>query len=429
MSLTAVIALVLVYTILLIVLAVVSAMETASFSVRDVSEQFSKLKAGTLRDSLVAIVANPFHHLHRTLLVSAALNLALTTLVLFIIFAPLRHSGYSPWFTAPVLFGITVMLGDVLPKFIAIRAPTSVLIFTARILHPLRFVLDPLASSAERMADKMLAALVPKAIKTRQPITLDELETLIEMREEQGAVDPNEAAIISEVIDISDLTVRDCMVPRVDVPLVELSKPEEEIVTALNRAASRFVVMYRDTPDTVTGVIDVHHWKVYGRPKWQSAIQPPVFVPETFSALDALTLHLTSPTQCVLISDEYGGLEGMVTQDEIVDWLLYDAAPWQGETPELRPLGEDGDRYIADGGARLDDVAEALNIELSAPGIDTIGGFVFNELGHLPKPGERLKLPNVEIKVRRISRRRIQQLELRVTRPDASLDESRPLTD
>ncbi|MDB6072837.1 MAG: hypothetical protein JWO89_477, partial [Verrucomicrobiaceae bacterium] len=101
----------------------------------------------------------------------------------------------------------------------------------------------------------------------------------------------------------------------------------------------------------------------------------------------------------------------MVTQEEIVDWLLYDAAPWQGDSNELRE--ESPGRYIADGSARVDHIADMMDLEIDTGGIDTIGGLVFNTLGYLPKPGERVKLDGVEIKVRRVSRRRVQQVELR----------------
>jgi CBS domain containing-hemolysin-like protein len=289
-------------------------------------------------------------------------------------------------------------------------------------------VLDPLATLAERASDYALHALVPKGVQIRQPITVDELETLIEMRQEQGAIDASEASILGEVIDICDLTVRDCMVPRVDLTLVEAAKPEARILEALERTEARFVVIHGDTPDSVQGIVDSHEWKSSGRPKWTTLVQQPVFVPETFPALDALTQHLTSPKQCVLISDEYGGLEGMVTQDEVVDWLLYDAAPWQGEAAELRALDDEGRRYLVDGAARLDHITETLDVPLEAPGIDTIGGYVFNHLGYLPKPGERVKLEHLEIKVRRVARRRIQQVELRVNRENLSPDDSQPLT-
>ena len=72
-----------------------------------------------------------------------------------------------------------------------------------------------------------------------------------------------------------------------------------------------------------------------------------------------------------------------------------------------------GGRYLADGTARVDHLAEVMDAEIDAEGIDTIGGLVFNHLGYLPKPGERLKLQGLEIKVKRVSRRRIQQLEVK----------------
>jgi CBS domain containing-hemolysin-like protein len=102
----------------------------------------------------------------------------------------------------------------------------------------------------------------------------------------------------------------------------------------------------------------------------------------------------------------------MVTQEELVDWLLYDAAPWQGDSAEVREVGRG--RYIADGTARVDHIAEELDIELNAEGIDTIGGLIFTHLGYLPKPGERTHLQGLEVKIRLVSRRRIQQVELRV---------------
>jgi CBS domain containing-hemolysin-like protein len=101
----------------------------------------------------------------------------------------------------------------------------------------------------------------------------------------------------------------------------------------------------------------------------------------------------------------------MVTQEELVDWLLYDAAPWQGEEAEVRELGNG--RYMAAGTARLDHLSEVMDLNIEAEGIDTIGGLVFTHLGHLPKAGERALLDGIEVKVRRVSRRRIQQVEIR----------------
>lgn len=400
-----------IYLILLLLLAVVSAMETATFAVRDAPQALSKVKAGQWRDDLQTILANPFLHLHRTLLVSATLNLALTALGLFIIVGPLREMRVNPWLAAMVIFGFTVVVGDVIPKFVAVRAPTHVLFSTTRLLRPLRKLLDPLALLVEQAADRILRVFVPRHMKSRQLITQDELETLIEMRHEQGTLDAMEAEILTEILEVTDLTVRDCMVPRVDLPLIEGSDPTADIVEALEESRSRFAVIHGATPDTVLGFVDVAQWKLQGRPAWREVMKPPVFVPETFSALDALRTHLRAASDCLLILDEYGGLEGMVTQEELVDWLLYEAAPWQGEEAEVRELGNA--RYMAAGTARLDHLSEVMDLKIEAEGIDTIGGLIFTHLGHLPKAGERALLDGMEVKVRRVSRRRIQQVEIR----------------
>ncbi len=401
----------LVYLVLLILLAVVSAMETATVAVRDAPQALNKLRPGRLRDDIQAVLANPFLHLHRTLLVSAALNLSLTTLGLFLIVGPLRERHVNAWLAAFALFGITVLFGDVLPKFIAVRRPALVLLNTTRLLRPLRRLLDPIALLAEQASDRLLRIFVPKHLKTRQTITRDELETLIEMREEQGVLDKTEAELLNEILEITELTVRDCMVPRVDLTLIESTDPTTEINEALEHSAASFAIIHGATPDSVQGIIDVPQWKLSGRPRWRDAMCTPVFVPETFSALDALRQHLTDAHSCVLILDEYGGLEGMVTREELVDWLLYEAAPWQGDEAELRDLGEG--RYMADGTTRVDHIAKVMDLDIDAGGIDTIGGLVFTHLGYLPKQGERTKLQGLDIKVRRVSRRRIQQVELR----------------
>jgi len=332
---------------------------------------------------------------------------------LHLVSGPMMHLGWNPWLAATLLFVGTILIGDVAPKFIAARSPSLVLMGSLRLLNPLRSILDPISSITDRTTDALIRGIIPQRVKTRFPITRDEFETLVEMREEQGLLDSAEAAMIREALEIEGLTVRDCMVPRVDLTLMSaFDKPEKNSAT-LEQSAERYVVVYGETPDVVEGIIDTLAWRLAGRPAWANMLRPAAFVPETMLVLEALDKHLQNTPQPVLIVDEYGGLEGMIGQDEIADWLLYEAAPWQGEDAEIRDLGNG--RYLLEGGTRIDDVTEALKISLPVSGgLDTIGGLVFNQLGHLPKPGERLHLEEVILKVRRVVRARVQQVELRL---------------
>jgi len=402
----------LIYLLLLLLLGVISATETAIHSARTLEERLERAGEGAVARKLRSITANPFAQLHRTLLLSATLNLALAALGLHLVSGPFRALGWQPWLTAPLLFVGTVLVGDVMPKFLAAYSPSSVLMGSLRILNPFRSVLDPLTRLADKATDALISRLVPSRLKMRARMTRDEFETLVEMREEQGLLDAAEAEIIRETLDIERLTVRDCMVPRVDLTLLSAEDATARAASVLDLSAGRFVVVYGETPDAVVGIIDSLAWRLAGRPAWQKMITQVPFVPETMLVLDALEKHLQNSALPVLIVDEYGGLEGMVSQEEVADWLLYEAAPWQGEAGEIRDLG--GGRYLVDGGARVDDVARELDLVLASGGIDTIGGFVFNLLGHVPKPGERIQVQGVDFKVRRSVRARIQQVEMRL---------------
>jgi putative hemolysin len=410
----------LVFFSLLALLAVVSALETAIHTVRELEGTGLNMGEEREEDSglvrrLRKIRQNPFAQLQQTLLLSAALNLALALLGLYLVTGPLRGMGWNVWLLAPVLFGGTVLLGDALPKLYARRRAPALLVIGSRLLLPVRLLLDPLARLAERAADAVLRRLVPSGLKVRSGMTREEFETLVEMRQEQRVVTADEAAMIQEVLDLEALNVRDAMVPRVDLPLAFSGRSEAAMTAMLETAASRFVVVHGETPDVVEGVVDTLAWKLEGRPPWREMLRPAVFVPETLPLLDALNRHLGEASSVVLVVDEYGGLEGLVSQDEIADWLLHEAAPWLGEDAEIREL-EPG-RFLLDGGARLDHILDELGVSLApeeAEGIDTVGGLVFKLLGHVPKPGERLLIGEVQLKVRRMARARVKQVEMRV---------------
>jgi CBS domain containing-hemolysin-like protein len=317
---------------------------------------------------------------------------------------------------------MTVLIGDALPKLFALRRAPELLVLGNRLLLPVRLVVDPLASWAERLAEFVLRRFVPHGVKVRFGMTRDEFETLVEMRTEQRVLTTDEAAMIQEVLDLEALNVRDAMVPRVDVALAFSGLGEAGVQAALEGATGRFVVVHGDTPDLVEGVVDTLAWKLEGRPPYQEMLRPPVFVPETLPLLDALEKHLGRASSAVLVVDEYGGLEGLVSQEEIADWLLHEAAPWLGEEAEIRELAPG--RWLLDGGARLDHIEDVTGAGLTpdgAEGIDTIGGLVFKLLGHVPKPGERVTVGEATFKVRKMARARVKQLEMRL--PERTVEE------
>jgi putative hemolysin len=163
------------YLALLLLLAVISATETAILMARDLDSQLGSARAGVAQ-KLRRITENPFLQLHRTLLLSATLNLALAAIGLHLVSGPMRDLGWNPWLSASILFIGTVLIGDMIPKFLAAHSPSAVLIGSLRLLNPLRGILDPIATFADRSTDILIRKLIPQKVKTRLPITRDEFE-------------------------------------------------------------------------------------------------------------------------------------------------------------------------------------------------------------------------------------------------------------
>jgi CBS domain containing-hemolysin-like protein len=203
------------------------------------------------------------------------------------------------------------------------------------------------------------------------------------------------------------------MTPRVDTFAVADDLSNEEAIALLKERRHRRVPVYADTPDQIAGIIDVKTFLLDPAEHYTETLLPPSFVPETMRAMDLLRRFLTHAQGLAIVVDEFGGTEGIITLADIVEEIMSDAAPLGDAELYIEPL--EGGRFLVSGNARLDDLSEHLGFDLEADGIDTIGGFVFNRLGYLPNSGTQLEIPRLAITVRRVSRKRIEEVLLEKT--------------
>ena len=203
------------------------------------------------------------------------------------------------------------------------------------------------------------------------------------------------------------------MTPRVDTFAVPDDLPNDEAIALFKQRRYRRVPIYAETPDQIVGIVDVKQFLLDPSRRYTETLIPPSFVPETMPAMELLRGFLSHPQGLAIVVDEFGGTEGIVTVGDIIEEILSDAAPLGDAELYIQPL-EEG-RFLVSGNARLDDLAEHLGLELTADGIDTIGGYIFNRLGYLPNVGARLEIPRLAITVRRVSRKRIEEVLLEKT--------------
>jgi CBS domain containing-hemolysin-like protein len=269
-------------------------------------------------------------------------------------------------------------------------------------------IVDPVAIHLQRFAEFMAERLTPARFAGANFLSDEELGTLVELSAEEGTLHAAESEMIQEIIKLGDKTARDCMTPRVDSFMLPDDLTNEALIPRLRAGRRRFVPIYGETPDDILGVLDVRRFLLAPQLLYVELLTPASFVPETMKAIDLLRSFLRHPQRIAIVVDEHGGTEGVITMSDIVEEIISDAVPQAEEELYIEPLGNG--RLIVNGNARLDDINEMLGSELAEEGIDTIGGLIFNRIGSLPKSGATLELHGLVLTVRRVSRKRVEEV-------------------
>ena len=387
--------------------ALFSAIETALFSLRPSSCERLKKHDANLGKALDHLMENPRRLLSAILFGDALVNLPLILAGYFLL-TTTGGSAIPAWAAVPVLFVTVVFLCDLLPKLIALANADRFARVAVRIMSAVMPLLDPIARVLQRLSEQWAEALTPKWLGPVPFLDEEELETLVELSAEEGALHETESEMIQEIIKLGDKTAKDCMTPRVDTFSVSDDLTNAELLPRLRERRFRWVPVYGETPDEILGILDVQSFLLDAETHYTERLTPPSYVSETMKAMDLLRSFLNHPQEFAVVVDEHGGTEGVVTLADIVEEIISDAVPVADQALYLEVLDEG--RLLASGNARLDDLKDHLGVELEAEGIDTIGGLLFNRFGALPKSGTVLEFDGLRFILQRVSRKRIEQV-------------------
>jgi CBS domain containing-hemolysin-like protein len=397
-----------------------SGLETALFALKSHQIQRLENQHPSLADFLRSFRENPRRVLNVLLLGDTVVNVPLVILCLVLIWEDPLSTHLPVWLAALAIFAVVVLVCDLIPKLLALSTAyriSALGVFTLKLTMPL---LDRVGQFLENASNAIIDRLTPARLRVRPRMTDEELETLVEMGEAEGTLAEAEGEMIQEIIKLGDKTAKDCMTPRVDTFAIPDDLPNDKAIALFKKHRHHRVPVYAETPDQIVGLVDVKQFLLDSSRHYTETLIAPSFVPETMPALELLRRFLTVPQGLAIVVDEFGGTEGIITLDDIIEQIISDAAPLGDAELYIEPIDEC--RLLVSGNARLDDLTEHLGFELTADGIDTIGGYIFNRLGYLPKPGQKLDLPHVAITVRRVSRKRIEEAVLEKTGAGATSD-------
>jgi magnesium and cobalt transporter len=258
-----------------------------------------------------------------------------------------------------------------------------------------------------------------------------ELQQYLREAERRGVIEGDALAMLEGVLNVSDIQVRDIMVPRAQMTVLNGDDDGDTLLaTVVESGHSRFPVM-DDAREKIIGVLlakDLLRLQLAGEMPFdiKEFMRPAVFVPESKRLNVLLREMRRSRVHMAIVADEYGGIAGLVTIEDVIEQIVGDIDD-EHDVDEDVNIRKDGERqYLVRGQTPIEEFNEYFQTELSDDEFDTVAGLVMKQLGRLPRRGETLQLADCELKVMRFDRRRIDLMRLTAPR-DIVPPEDRPL--
>ncbi|HEX4297563.1 MAG TPA: hemolysin family protein [Devosia sp.] len=289
-----------------------------------------------------------------------------------------------------VITYITLILGELVPKQLALRDAEGVaaraapaMAFLASVAAPLVWLLD--------VSSRAVMTAIGQAGRTEDRVTDEEVKTIIAEAESQGVLETEETEMISGVMRFADRSARGLMTPRLEVEIVDLADPEPAVLERLRISHHSMLPVHEGEPDKIIGVVvrkDLIDVFADGRlPDIRALVKPAPVVLDRADALSVLRAIRSSVVHMALVFDEYGHFEGIVTPGDILGAIT--GAFHQEEGDDTAFVQREDGSWLVSGSMPVDEFAAKIGVPIPRdPGYETVAGYVLAELNHLPVAGE-----------------------------------------
>jgi CBS domain containing-hemolysin-like protein len=321
--------------------------------------------------------------------------------------------GWAPLVATVLLTPIMLVFGEIIPKAVAREWATPLVLKLYRLLTWSSALLAPFVAFSQSVVTWVLRILGAGQPTTRHFVSREELKALLSLEPGEADVTTQEAEMIDKIFDLGDTTVREVMVPLVEVAMVpETATPAEVIATMRGRGYSRLPV-YRERESNIVGVVaamDLLHRGHEAR-RVDELMRQPFYVPETKRLDDLLRELQRGRMHLAIVVDEYGGSIGIVTLEDILEEIVGEIHDEHEREPASVERLPDGSYWVA-ARTRLEELNELLDWQLPKQDYDTVAGLVLSTLGRIPRRGEQLQVPGYAITVLEADARRVSAVKI-----------------
>ncbi|HWT02346.1 MAG TPA: hemolysin family protein [Pyrinomonadaceae bacterium] len=333
------------------------------------------------------------------------------------------------WFNGIQLLLLALLAGlllagifrQLIPRLISISNPEKTLLALLPLVKPfyrlLAFVADPLNRRARARRERELTVM-PEAAEEDDD-SGDDIQALIDVGAEEGILEEEEGELIHSIIEFGDTRVSEVMTPRTEIVALPLSATVREARDTIIESKYSRLPVYREQIDNVEGIIYVRDllqcWPDGTEGEQIGKLLRPVyFVPETKPVAALLEEMQKAHVQLAMVVDEYGGVAGLVTVEDILEEIVGEIEDEDTAQEEIIEIVEASDGYYEVlGSTEIGKVERLFDMEIEADDFTTIAGLVISESGYVPRPGERLNIRGLDVEVLEADDRRISRLRLR----------------
>ncbi len=325
---------------------------------------------------------------------------------------------YGLWLSTIFMTFIILLFGEVSPKNIAIYMPERIALFAA---YPLRFfsiIFSPLVYLLTKFVEFFSYLF---GIDTKEEdFSEEEVNILLSLGRENGVLKEEEREMIEKIMIFRETTLKEVMVPRVDMECLEAELTLEDIMKKIGKLHHSRIPVYEENVDNIIGILYIKDLSKYLKEEKLSTpitnlIRKPLFVPENKRADDMLQEFIKNNIQIAIVIDEYGGVAGLVTMEDLMEEIVGEIQDeYDKEEEPIQKINEN--TYIVDGLINLYTLSEELGISIvdDEEDFDTLSGLIFELTSHIPKEGEKVKYKDIEFEVAKVNKNRIEKVIIRL---------------
>src|SRR6266568_3986892 len=400
----------------LILCATASAAETALTSISRIKLRNLVEEGDVKAAEIENLLTNPNVFLSTILVINSVAVIVASSMATVL---ALRFSETLGELISTVLISLVVLIFcEITPKTAAVQNP----IRWARVLvRPVRnaaWLLRPIVWSLSAVTN-FFVRLIGGQIKHRGPfVTEEELRLLVSVGEEEGVLEEEETEMIHSIFDVAATTVREVMVPRIDMVTLEADATVDEAVDLALQAGFSRIPVYKESIDDIIGVLYTKDMLKQLREDHNTLpvrdlVRPAYFVPETKKLDDLLREIQQKRVHMVIVVDEYGSVAGLVTIEDLVEEIVGDIQDeYDREEKLYEKISEN--EYVFDAKISIDDFNELMNTNLEDQDYDNLGGFLYTQLDKIPNVGDTITFQEMTFTVLSTRGRRITQVRVEI---------------